>query len=308
LIDSKLGQDLLGSGNMELGQEAIFAVGLKGSEPDRTEAFEKKVLDTLRSIADQGVERERVEAAFQQVSYQYQEILPMFPLHTLDRVMGAWIHGADPLLFLDMGRHLAACRRRYDADPALFSRLIRERLVGNPHRLMTVLKPDPEWQGRTDAALANRMQTERQKHTEEDMLLIAKQASEVEAEAGTPNPPEAIALLPQLRVRDLPARPRHIPTTVTSLAEGVPLLRNDLFTNGVNYLHFDFALRGFPENLWSTLPRYCDAIAKLGAAGMDYEQMARRVSASTGGLFLSACLPAPRHRSRSRGLEPAVYL
>ena len=288
LIDSKLGQDLLASGDMDLGQEAVFAVGLKGSEPDRANAFEQQVLDTLRHIADQGLERERVEAAFQQVSYQYREILPMFPLHTLDRVMGAWIHGADPLLFLDRGRHLDACRRRYDADASLFSRLIRERLVGNPHRLLTVLKPDPEWQSRTDAALALRMQAERQQHTHEAMQRIAEQASEVEAQAGTPNSPEAIALLPQLGVRDLPAHPRHIPTTVTSLAGCVPLLRNDLFTNGVNYLHFDFALRGVPDELWPTLPHYCDAIAKLGAAGMDYERMARRVSASTGGI---SCRP-----------------
>ena len=43
-----------------------------------------------------------------------------------------------------------------------------------------------------------------------------------------------------------------------------------------------------PEHLWTYLPRYAEAIRKLGAAGMDYEQMARRVAASTGGI---GCAP-----------------
>jgi Zn-dependent M16 (insulinase) family peptidase len=288
LIDSKLGQDLLPGGDMDLGQEAVFSVGLKGSEVDRASAFESLVLDTLRRTADRGLESERIEAAFRQVSYHYREILPMFPLHTLDRVVSPWIHGADPLLFLDMGRHLESCRRRYAAEPDLFSRLIREELLDNPHRLMTLLKPDLEWKARTDAAFTQRMEAERARHTPEELRQIAVQAARVEDEAGTPNPPEAVALLPQLKVPDLPARPRAIPTAVTQIADRVPFLRNDLFTNGVNYLHLDFNLEGLPDELWATLPRYRDAIAKLGAAGMNYEQMARRVSASTGGI---SCAP-----------------
>ena len=30
----------------------------------------------------------------------------MFPLHTLFRVVGSWIYGADPLRFLRLGTHL----------------------------------------------------------------------------------------------------------------------------------------------------------------------------------------------------------
>jgi Zn-dependent M16 (insulinase) family peptidase len=287
LIDSKLGQDILSGGDMDLGQEAVFAVGLKGSETDRAGAFESLVLGTLQQAAGHDLDRERIEAAFRQVSYHYREILPQFPLHTLDRVISPWIHGADPLLFLDMGRHLEACRLRYAAEPDLFNRLIREELLDNPHRLMTVLKPDPQWQLRTEAAFAQRMEAERAQRTDGELKQIALQASRVEEEAGTPNSPEAVALLPHLNVRDLPARPRSIPTVVTQVADRIAFLRNDLFTNGVNYLQLNFNLSGLPDELWAVLPRYRDAIAKLGAAGLNYEQMARRVSASTGGISCS---------------------
>lgn len=303
LVDSRLGHDLLECGDMDLGPESLFAVGLKGSEPGRREAFETLVLSTLGAIASQGLDREAIEAAFQQTAYHYLEIAPQFPLHTMNHVLEAWAHGADPLTFLDMNRHLENSKRRYADDPALFSRLIRDTLIDNPHRLSTVLSPDAGFQSRADARFAARMEAERKRRTDDEMRLLAEQAAAVEREAGTPNPPDKIALLPQLRTRDLPARPRAIPTTVTRLplpaslatvhrppSTGVPLLRNDVFSNGINYLQFSLDLDGLPDDLWPFLPCYSDAITKLGAAGMDYGAIARRVAASTGGISCSPVL------------------
>lgn len=295
LVDSKLGQDILDCGDMELGHETIFSVGIKGSNPDKAEAFERVVLDALRAIAKDGLPRELIEAAFQQTAYHYLEIMPMFPLHTMNHVLSAWVHGADPLCFLDMSRHLDNCRKRYEADPQIFSRLILQSLVDNSHRLTTILAPDKEWQTRTDAVFATHMAAEYQRRTEAERHEIAQKAAAIEADAGTPNSPEKIALLPQLHVKDLPPKPRNIPTTIESLkppdfrhrTPKVPVLRNDLFTNGVNYLRFSLDLDGLPDDLWSFLPQYCEAITKLGAAGMNYEAMARRVSASTGGFSCS---------------------
>ncbi|MEI6515283.1 MAG: insulinase family protein, partial [bacterium] len=321
LIDSQLGQDLLDCGDMELGPETVFCVGLMGSDPDKVEAFESLVLSSLTRIAEQGLPGEAVEAAFQQTAYHYLEILPMFPLHTMNRVLGAWVHGADPLTFVDMSSHLESCQRRYQADPQLFSRLILEQLVHNPHRLTTRLTPDKTWQARNDAAFAARMNAERARKSESETFQIAEKAAAVEALSGTPNSPELTALLPQLKVRDLPRKPRNIPTNVgriqysevrsqkseakrqdprsSNTDSGIALLRNDIFTNGVNYLQFSLDLNGLPKELWTYLPHYCDAITKLGAAGMNYETMAQRVAAATGGV---SCSPSFQHHATLPGL------
>ena len=65
------------------------------------------------------------------------------------------------------------------------------------------------------------------------------------------------------------------------------MLRSDVFSNGVNYLVLNFDLQGLPQHLWQYLPRYTDAISKLGAGNMNYEQMAQRAAAVTGGLECS---------------------
>lgn len=303
IIDSQLGQDILDCGDMELGREALFCMGLKGSEPERASAFETLVLDTLRDIADKGLKPEMVEAAFQQTAYHYLEIPSLFPLHTMNRALAAWIHGADPLTFMDMSVHLEACRQRYAMDPALFSRLIREQLLDNPHRLTTILRPDTGGQARDEEAFARRMSAARADLSDQQMDELAAFAARIEEEAGQPNAPEKIALLPQLRVRDLPPRPRHIPTTVLKSETSdprvqVPTLRHDVFSNGVNYLQFAIDLAALPPDLWPYLPYYADAITKLGAAGLDYGAMAERIAASTGGI---SCSPAFMYHASEAG-------
>ena len=295
LIESKLGQDLAHSGSFEIGCQALFAVGIKGSEVDRRAAFETLVLETLRRVADGGIEPARVTAAFQQASYHYLEILPQFPMQMLDRVLSVWPYGGDPVAFLDMGRHLAAARARWEREPGLFARLIRTRLLDNPHRLSTTLRPDPDWAARTEAAFAERMRETRAQFPDEDARRIAAEAADLERQAGTPNPPEAIARLPQLRTRDLPERPRSTPTRVTTAA-GITLLRNEVFSNGVNYLQAHLDMRGIPADLWPWIPRYREVVAKLGAAGLSYEQMAERQAASTGGI---ACWTVFQHHAQA---------
>ena len=102
IIDSKLGTDLIFSGVSSIGPNSTFYVGLKGSEVDRVEAYTNMVTDTLTELAENEFKSELVEAAFQQSTYHYQEVAPMFPLRMLYRVIGAWIYDKDTDTFLKM--------------------------------------------------------------------------------------------------------------------------------------------------------------------------------------------------------------
>ena len=286
IIESKLGADLVYSGAGSIGAAATFYLLLKGSETDRVDAFTQLVTDTLTQVADSEIDSEKVEAAFQQATYHYQEVASMFPLRMLQRVIEGWIYEKDSNTFLKMGKTLADVRQQWQGNPAIFNELIRERLIENPHRLTSVLSPDREKQAKTDADLVERMKETRAQFTDEQMERIAADAAELERLNEQPNSPEALAKLPQLQVSDLPEKPRHIPTTIEDVG-GRALLRNDVFANGVNYLVLNFDLQGLPEHLWTYLPRYTEAISKLGAADMDYAEIAHRTSAVTGGIGCS---------------------
>jgi len=296
LIDSKLGADVFFSGANVHAYEVLFHVGLKGSEPDRVDAFEKLVLDTLQQIASNEISRERIEAAFQQLAYDQLEVKTLFPLHLMYAVNESWPYGGDPLLFLRRNEHLAACRERYLSDPQLFNRLIRRCLTENPHRLRVALRPDQQAQARADAEFGRKMAEIRSKLDSARITAIAREAAALEAAQGVPNPPEALAKLPQLKVSDLPAKPRPIPTEVARIA-GIEVLRNDVFANGVNYFALDIDLAGLPVELYGDLLLFSVAMEKMGAAGQGFTRIAERRAACTGGLDCST--PAARHASDS---------
>jgi len=288
IVNSKLGTDIrYNIFDGKIGPNRTFSVGLVGSEADRVDAFTELVIKTLTQIADAKIDKEIVEAAFQQITYDYQEVTPGFPFQMMMRVIDTWIYEKEPTLFLKMGTHLSAVRQRYEQNPQIFNELIRERLLDNPHRLTTTLTPDREKQAKLDATENKRLKAIRAQLTDEQMRQLAADAAELERLSGKPNSPEDLAKLPQLHVSDLPEKPLQIPTTVETV-KGCPLLRNNVFSNGVNYLTLNLDLQGLPQHLWHYLPSYTDAVGKLGADKMNYEQIAQLRAAATGGI---GCTP-----------------
>jgi len=289
LVDSKLGQDTFCPGLQTNGPELMFGLGLKGTEPERAADFVSLVHRVLKSCVDHGIDNEQIETAFQQAAYQRLEIHSGYPLHIMDSVLSSWIYDRDPLLFLHMKSHMEKCREKYKSDPGFFTRLIKERFLDNPHNILVVLKPDRGWQVRVEAGFSTRMKHERERITDKQAQAIASDAMDLERISGTPNSPEALATLPQLKIADLPAKPKDIPTSVESLGGGTSLIRTDVFSNSVNYIDINFDLTGLPADLWPYLNYYADAIHKLGAAGMNFEQISRRVAAHTGGIGCWPC-------------------
>ena len=289
IIDSSVGDDLANSGFILFGWESVFSVGVKGSEPDRRDRFVKLVLDTLGDLAQRGIDRSLVDAAFQQATYSVREINSGYPLTLMYRALGGWLYGADPFDHIDAARHLERVRRRFEQDPMLFSGMIRRSLLENPHRLTAVFVPEPGQLARRDAEEAERMSKLKAAMSPAQLEALAESSRRMEEHLNTPNPPEALATLPQLRVADLPRAPRHIPTKVQRLDHAV-VLRNAIFANGINHLLVALELNGLDRELIPYLPLYSQVVAKMGAGEDDYVKMARRISSYTGGLsFRHVC-------------------
>ena len=287
IIDSKLGEDLSHSGYGADGVDAAFHIGIKGSEPQRADQFVQLVLDTLENFASQPLPQERFDAAMQQLTYHYLEITPNFPLKLMGAATAMWRYGFDPLLLLRAQDHMQRLRQDFAKDPQLFSRLIDERILNNPHRLLLIVEPDRDIQARLDSDFARKMRVLKESMSPRQLDGVLQNQKQLEALLNQPNSPEALASLPQLKVRDLPREPRHIPTSIQNIPGGGELLVNDVFANSVNYLQVSFDLSGLPADLYPYLPLFGDCVHKMGAAGHDYAAIARRVAAFTGGIGFS---------------------
>jgi hypothetical protein len=290
LIDSGLGEDLSPVSGLEHDLRQIaFAVGLRGTDPEKADRLEALVMETLQKIAEGGFDRDLIEAALHQVEFHGKEIvrrgLP-YSIALMSRVYHTWLYEGDPLSGLRFNRIIDGIRRRWEREPDLFQRVLRKWFLENPHRLLSIMEPDPAFQEEQAEAFRKRMAAQKAELSKEALERIREEAQNLRRLQMESDSPEALATIPQLKLSDIPREIDRIPVERSTLS-GLPLLRHEIFTNGIAYLDLAFDLEGIPVDLVPYLPLSGRLTTGMGAAGLRYEEMAKRIALKAGGLSCS---------------------
>ncbi|MBM4312757.1 MAG: hypothetical protein FJ122_02425 [Deltaproteobacteria bacterium] len=290
LIDSGLGEDLSPVTGLERDLIQIaFAVGLRGTDPEKTPRIEALILDTLKEVTANGFDRGLIEGTLHQIEFHGREMVRgayPYGIVLMGRAYHTWLYGGNPIADLDFPRTILGIRRKWEADPALFQGIVRRWFQENPHRLLSVMEPSTTFLEDRERVVHERMtrlggslSPEAQQQIREETLAMKRFQTE-------PDPPKASATLPKLRIDDISREIESIPTERSAIA-GVPALNHDLFTNGIAYLDLAFDLSDIPEELQPYLPLLGKLTAQMGAAGLSYEAMAKRLALYTGGLSVN---------------------
>ena len=287
LIDSGLGEDLSPLTGLERDlQQIVFAVGLRGTDPDKASRIEELILSSLRNTVKQGFEKDLIEGTLHQVEFHGREIVRKgFPygIVLMGQAYHAWLYDGDPLLDMNFPKTINGIRARWEKEPDLFQKVINEWLLGNPHRLLSIMEPSSTYQEEREqkaksgmAAILESLSDGRKEQIRSEAQLLKKFQSEQD-------PPEVTAAVPKLEIADISRQIEMIPTQ-KGQSNGVRVLRHDLFTNGIAYLDLAFDVSDIPDELQLYLPILGKLTVNMGAAGFSYEEMAKRISLYTGGL------------------------
>lgn len=296
LIDSGLGEDLTGGGLSVYLREMTFAVGMKGVTPGRDMEVEELILSTLARLADEGIERDMIEAAYNTFEFSLREnntgSTPR-GLSTMMRALRNWVYGRDPLEAIAFEAALAAVRRQIDTNPTYFQDLIREHLLENSHRVTLVLTPDPELNAKLAAEEEERLAAVRAKLDKAALEKIVENTLELKRRQETPDSPEQLALLPTLKLTDLDREVKTIPSEVGEV-HGAHLLYHDLFTNGIVYLDLGFDLHGLSPDLLPYARLFLQSLTEMGTEKEDFVKLSQRIGRTTGGIYPSTFVSSKR--------------
>jgi len=290
LVDSGLGEDLSPVTGLERDlQQIVFAVGLRGTEPEREGQIEQLILDTLRSTVEKGFDNDLIEGTLHQVEFHGREITrKSFPygIILMGRAYHTWLYDGDPLAEMNFPRIISSIRAQWEKEPALFQNVVREWFLENPHRLVAVMEPSSIYQEEKEQKTRKRMAELLTSLSEEEKEQIRAETESLKRFQTEPELPEAAAALPKLAIADISRQIETIPSERAEL-KGVPLLRHDIFTNGIAYLDLAFDVSDISEELQPYLPLFGKLTTEMGAAGFSYEAMAKRIALYTGGLGFS---------------------
>ncbi|HMD67420.1 MAG TPA: insulinase family protein [Chitinivibrionales bacterium] len=288
LVDSGLGEDLddiCGFSNELV--HGMFCVGLRKSRPERADAIESLVLSTLEKQATGAIDERLLEGALRQTEFRLREVADAgrFPynLQLAERCLRSWLYNGDPLAHLAFEKPLAALRAEKDKGCGWFAGKIGAMLVHNPHRLRITVRASSSLGKQLETQSAEQAASLSSAFTKSDRLRIVKETRTLIEGQKKPSPPEALAALPKLAKSDLPPKNRAVQATLTRVG-GAEAHLHPIFTSGIVYCDIGFNCTAVPAELLPYLPLYLELLTRCGAAGLSYEQMAKRVSLSTGGI------------------------
>ncbi len=296
LVDSGLGEDVIGGGYSGRMRQGTFSVGMKGVSAESVEAVERLVLGTLARLADEGFEAEAVEAAVNSIEFGLRENNTGSLPRGLGLLMGAvsnWLYDLDPLAPLKFEAPLTAVKETIAKDPMYLPNLIRTYLLENNHRGTVILEPDPTLQQRQETAEKEKLAAIKSRLTEQQLKEIIQQTRELKALQEKPDAPEVIAKLPRLTLADLDKESKSIPTDQSGAA-GVDVLYHDLFTNGIVYLDLGLNLHALPAELLPYVKLFGRALVEMGTETEDFVQLQQSIGRSTGGISPTTFYSAKR--------------
>ncbi|HRW06683.1 MAG TPA: insulinase family protein, partial [Caldilineaceae bacterium] len=298
LTESGLGEDVTGGGLGTYLRQMVFSVGMKGVAVDKLTAVETLILETLTTLATDGIEAATIEAAVNTIEFNLRENnTGSYPrgLSLMLRALSTWAYGRDPLMPLRYEEPLAELKETLAENPAYFQQLIQTYLLDNAHRNTVTLHPDGDLAQQMRAAEEEQLAQVYATLDEPKRQAIIEQATELQRIHEAPDDPAALAALPMLTLGDLEKEVKTIPLLLEH-AHGAEILFHDLFTNGILYLNVGFDLKTVPHHLLPYLHLFGRALLEMGTATEDYVQLQQRIGAKTGGIWHST-LVAPQANS-----------
>jgi Zn-dependent M16 (insulinase) family peptidase len=286
LIDSGLGEDVIGVGLEDGLRQMFYSVGMQGVEPSHLDQVESLILETLRKLANEGIDPETIAASLNTIEFRLREQnTGRFPrgLYLMLTALSTWLYDGDPFEALAFEQRLNEIKERLARGEKYFEGLIRQHLLENSHRATVHLLPDPEEGKRRAQAEAERLAKVKETLSQADLERIIAEAAELKRFQETPDSPEALATIPSLKLSDLEPKIKTIPTEFHDL-NGVHLLTHPLATNGILYFDLGFDLSGLPADLVPYLGFFGRLLLQMGTQSQDYVRLIQRIGQKTGGI------------------------
>lgn len=274
ISESDLGADLSTESGMSSSyRELTFSAGFSGADDRNADRIEAFIMDSLKRIVSEGFDSKAVEAAIRRMEFSIREIPAGMPMgmRLFFQAEKALTFGTDPVAMLSVSEIIGNIRKRWENDPRFFENWIEHNLVDNPHRLLTVVRKDPEYMRSVRSDISSILERRKNEYDPEveNAFRIFQQ---------TPDSEKALSMIPRLSVSDLPHRINRIGH---ELRDGIWVL--PMMTGGIVYTDVLFDVSDLSYEEIDALNVLSRLLSMSGADGMDYATFQTELRFVSGG-------------------------
>ncbi|MCR5283675.1 MAG: insulinase family protein [Lachnospiraceae bacterium] len=270
--------------------QPYFSFISKNAKKEDGERFVTIIEDTLRELAENGIERDALMAAINLFAFKYKEAdfgsYPkglMYGLQALD----SWLYDdMAPFMYIEANETFQKLRQK--VEEGYFEQMIRDLFLNNPHKVILTLEPSRTLAEEMDQALAKRLSEYQKSLSPEQLENIEKNADALKAYQATENTPQELATIPMLGRADLKKEAKEFRNSKHTLTlpggRSFDLWQHDYFTNGVTYYRILFDVTHLSDEDLFDLGLLKTIIGLVNTEHYSYGKFNNLINLKTGGI------------------------
>ncbi len=204
LLDAGMGKDIMGSYEDGIYQP-FFSIVAKNADPQNKERFVQLIQDTLKDIAEKGMDKKAIAAGINYMEFRFREAdFSSFPkglMYGID-VFDSWLYDDskpfDHLKRLDI---FAALKEK--AKTGYFEELIEKYLLNNTHASIVVVNPKRGLAAKREKELEEKLDAYKASLTQEEKENLVAKTKHLKAYQDAPETEEALRTIPLLNRSDI---------------------------------------------------------------------------------------------------------
>ncbi len=234
-------------------QQPYLVLVIRNTSEEKKEKVWETISAALEELAENGLDHRRLEAILSRMEFNMREKESgMYPEGVVNaiRILDSCLYGGDPAQNLCHGHIFQSLRGKI--GEGYFEQLLREVMIENPHRAKLALYP-------SGTIGEERRKRERICLEEVRKLWLPVKREGVITELahlrrllGTADTAEQLAVMPQLRLSDIPEGIEEIPQEVKEI-DGSTVLLHKTETDGIIHMSYYFSLAGMSLEELSTV-------------------------------------------------------
>lgn len=285
LIDAGIGKDISGCYNDGMLQH-FLSIDAKYANPGDRSRFIKVINETLGKLADEGLDEKALKAAIHYFEFRFREadysVYPKGLIYIMNAFEG-WLY--DENRPFDYLKQLAVFDElKAKIGTGYFENLIRERIINNKHKLITILKPERGLAAKKEAELAEKLQQYKETLSDKEIQNIIDETEALAKYQQRIDPPEVVEKLPMLAIDDIDKKTPVRLITEEKTVEGIQVLHHKYDTRGISYLTLMFSVDDVPDELLPYMSLLRSVLGYVNTENYTYSELSNEINARTGGI------------------------
>ncbi|KAH0793883.1 Clan ME, family M16, insulinase-like metallopeptidase [Histomonas meleagridis] len=276
LIKTNIGTNYAGSGYSDAQKTTSFTIGVQGATEENAEKVCDIVMDTLKTVYEEGFDKERVDALIHTNEIESRVISAETGQTLWLNNLSQTLHGNSILNYLDLDKRINRFRQNIKDNPRYYEEFMKRELIDNNSRVFVIMKPIDNFFDSENERVKTELQTIKESLDEKQKQELVDQIKHMnEVISQHPN----VDILPCITRSDLDEQCKY--NELDSFEDNVAVLTVPL--NGLVYLQFNFEIH-FGHELISYLPILAHIIDLVGAANYNEEELPLFLKKYTSGI------------------------